>query len=131
MYAIAYPIKKKIMDYAIVLGIFVFLVLGLGIGLALQGPRRVINVMEHSYAASKDYERLWQLLINERRTIIVLREQQAYVVHRKDTSDGWTIIGLGMYKEFRNIPKEKFIGYCQYEGVAFLDQIDRYKKYVE
>ena len=120
------------MNYAlIVLGIFLSLVLGLGIGLALQGPRRVINVAEHSYAASKDYERLWQLLINERRTIIVLREHQAYVVHRKDTGNGWTLIGLGMYDEFENIPKEKFIGYCQYQGATFLDQIDQYKKYIE
>lgn len=120
------------MNYAlIVLGIFLSLVLGLGIGLALQGPRRVINVAEHSYAASKDYERLWQLLINERRRIILIKKHQAYVVGWKDTSDGWTITGLGMYDEFKNIPKEEFIGYCQYQGVAFLDQIDQYKKYIE
>lgn len=125
------------MNYAlIVLGIFLSLVLGLGIGLVLQGPRRVINVVEHSYAASKDYERLWQLLVNERRRIILITEKRAdivYVVDRDSimSTSSWTIMGLGKYKEFENVSKEKFIGYCQYQGIAFLDQTDLYKKYVE
>jgi hypothetical protein len=100
------------------------------------GPRRVItttvNKVEHEYNTSTDYERLYDLLM-EGRTIIILKGTSLYPT-LANVWDGSTIsgrpvkkfYGFGVDNPLDGCTKEKFILFCKFYEVKYLDQIDKY-----
>lgn len=124
----------------------------LAIGIALSivgilclylGPKRVtttvVNKVEHEYKTSTDYDRLYDLLM-EGRSIILLNNKNGYPTLAsvlKDynrtldgrTLDGKTVkkfYGFGSDHPLDGCTKEKFILFCQFHEIKYLDQIDKY-----
>ena len=100
------------------------------------GPRRVIttatNTVEHEYKTSTDYDRLYDLLMEGRR-IVLLSNNSRYPalaeVLDECTSCGNVIksfYGFGFNHPLDDCTKEKFILYCQFHEIKYLDQIDKY-----
>lgn len=117
------------------------LVIGIGLAIAgllcmYLGPRRVIttaiNKLEHEYKTSTDYERLYDLLM-EGREIIILNGNSNYP-SLASVSDGCTsydkvvkrFYGFGINHPLDDCTKEKFILFCQFHEIKYLDQIDKY-----
>lgn len=100
------------------------------------GPRRVItttvNKVEHEYKTSTDYDRLYDLLM-EGRDIILLKDKNGYPTWA-NVSDCYTsgnkvikrFYGFGIDYPLDDCTKEKFILFCKFHEVKYLDQIDRY-----
>ncbi len=125
--------------------------LTIGIGLAVAGilcmypgSRRrvtttVVNKVEHEYKTSTDYDRLYDLLM-EGRNIILLNNKNGYptlasVMNGYDytlydrTLDGKTVkkfYGFGSDHPLDGCTKEKFILFCQFHEIKYLDQVDKY-----
>lgn len=115
----------------------------IGIGLAIAGllcmylgPRRVIttaiNKVEHEYKTSTDYDRLYDLLM-EGREIIIINGDSKYP-SLASVSEGYTsydkvikrFYGFGINHPLDDCTKEKFILFCQFHEIKYLDQIDKY-----
>jgi hypothetical protein len=100
------------------------------------GPRRVItttvNKVEHEYKTSTDYERLYDLLM-EGREIIIIKGTSLYPT-LANVWDGNTLSGrpvkkfsgFGIDNPLDDCTKEKFILFCKFHEVKYLDQIDKY-----
>lgn len=100
------------------------------------GPRRVtttaINKVEHEYKTSTDYDRLYDLLM-EGREIIILNGNSKYP-SLASVAEGCTsydkvvkrFYGFGINHPLDDCTKEKFILYCQFHDIKYLDQIDKY-----
>lgn len=127
------------------------LMLVIGIGLAVAGiicmylgSKRVttpvvVNKVEHEYKTSTDYDRLYDLLM-EGRSIILLNNKNGYptlasAMNGYDrtldgrTLDGKTVkkfYGFGTDHPLDGCTKEKFILFCQFHEIKYLDQIDKY-----
>lgn len=100
------------------------------------GPRRVItttvNKVEHEYKTSTDYDRLYDLLM-EGRDIIILKGKSG-IPTLANVFDGSTLsgrpvkkfYGFGFDNPLDDCTKEKFILFCKFHEVKYLDQIDKY-----
>lgn len=112
--------------------ITVFLIIVLGAALLawiIQGcpaPRRVDHYHYHKYKVSTDYERLWDLLVNQEMHVIIdhgpgfLRYDDG---HRGDDYCRDSIFGCGPNIKVSD-GKEKFIRYCAWKEIKFLDPAD-------
>lgn len=95
---------------------------------AAEPPKAVIV---HAYKTSKDYERLWDLLM-EGRYIIRIGTQwgrfgtEIYCAYlsRYPNNDRYVIYGMGDCKDFENIKRDDFINYCKWKKIEYLDQVD-------
>lgn len=99
------------------------------------GPRRVItttvNKVVHEYNTSTDYERLYDLLMGGMNIIVIM--DNGYPTLAKAV-DGCTISGIpvkkfygfGVDNQLDGCTKEKFILFCKFYEVKYLDQIDKY-----
>ena len=102
----------------------------------IYGPNRtittVVNTVEHEYKTSTDYDRLYDLLM-EGREIIILNGNSKYP-SLASVSEGYTsydkvvkrFYGFGINHPLDDCTKEKFILFCQFYNITYLDQIDKY-----
>ena len=123
----------------------VMLVIGIilavaGILCMYPGSRRrvtttVVNKVEHEYKTSTDYDRLYDLLM-EGRSIILLNNKNGYPTFPTLANVlDYDVYGVQPVKKFYGFgtdhpldgcTKEKFILFCQFHEIKYLDQIDKY-----
>lgn len=115
-----------------------FCVLGIFIGLAIKESQRKTEskIVYHQYEVSSDYHRLWNLLMEGRK--VILLDYNVYfdkhgiwncnLAQFKTLSNGERIIwGFGTdVNDFKNCDEQDFINYCTWKKVKFLDQVDVY-----
>ena len=117
--------------------IIIFLILVLGAALIawiIQGcpaPRRVDHYHYHKYKVSTDYERLWDLIVNQ--DIHVVIDHGPDCVFRYDEGrrgDEYcrdSIYGIGGKLKVSD-GKDKFVHYCGWKNLKFLDIADEVSK---
>ena len=116
------------------------LVIGIMLAIAgicglIYGPNRtittVINTVEHEYRMSKDYGRLYDMLVEGREIIII--NKNGYP--SKACTADWELPSGRVTKRFYGFnldhcldgcTKDKFVLYCQFHDITYLDQIDKY-----
>ena len=112
--------------------IAVFLILVLGAALIawiIQGcpaPRRVDHYHYHRYKVSTDYERLWDLLVNQEMGIVVDHGPGVFRYDEARRGDEYCrdrIYGIG-YNGNISDGKDKFIHYCAFKDIKFFDPAD-------
>ena len=117
----------------LIIGIIAFVA---GIFCLYLGPKRVIttvvNKVKHEYKTSKDYSRLYDLLIEGRKIIIINNNgypSKAFAVDLEQPPLGNAIkrfYGFNLDFCLDGCTKDKFILYCQFHDITYLDQIDKY-----
>lgn len=117
--------------------IFSLLILGIvlvawAISFAMSRGNRIKNVYHyHEYKISQDYNKLWELINSGNHIIGIEVEYEddgsIYRIYpceiRAYTNyNGVYTIAIA-YEFLKNCNKERFIGYCQYKNIQFLDFI--------
>ena len=91
------------------------------------GPRVVVHEHRHLYKTSKDYDRLWDLVVVEDRHIIGIDDSSAVFRYNHIFRGEEDIYGLGEKFNYKKKTKEQFIAYCQYLDFEYLDQTEEVK----
>ena len=116
-------------------GIIIFLIIVLGAALIswiLMGcpaPRRVDHYHYHKYKMSTDYERLWDLIVNQGVRVVVDHGTEYFRIGEAWRGEDYCsdmIYGIGGEISISK-GKEKFINYCTYKGIKFFDLADEVK----
>lgn len=115
--------------------IFLIFVLGLGLGALIHdkaarkniksADKNDIPTVYFDYNVSKDYDRLYDLL----------NDGQAVLTRKGDETDKFSRMFYNSWKSRDNIyylnnsketieDKEKFVFYCKFKGIEFLDFVD-------
>ena len=88
-------------------------------------------VVTHEYHASTDYRRRFQLLSEGRKVIVIGPHGWPTLIQKvKYPDDDERVTGFGFGFTNRNPKEEEFVTFCTLNKVAFLDQIDKYEKYL-
>ena len=95
--------------------------------LFVHGPRVVVHEHRHLYKTSKDYGRLWDLVVVEDRDIIGIDDSSAAFRYNHIFRGKDDIYGLKDKFNYKTKTKEQFIAYCQYLDFEFLDQLEEVK----
>lgn len=88
-------------------------------------PKTVNHYHYHKYKRSTDYERLWDLIVNKGEHVIIDHGTSPFrygEALRGEYSEN-NIYGIGE-NIYVSDGKEKFINYCQWKGIKFLDIAD-------
>lgn len=118
----------------LIIGIILCLagILAIGFGPKRATTTTVVNVVKHEYKTSKDYGRLYDLLIEGRDVIIINNNgypSKAFAVDLEQPPLGNAIkrfYGFNLDFCLDGCTKDKFILYCQFHDITYLDQIDKY-----
>ena len=95
--------------------------------------KRIRHEYTWLYNTSTDYERLWELISSGICVIGIdpdfedggkLRRYWPYDIKLLEHYDGKVEVTLKGLDTLKNPTKEKFIGYCEYKGIRFLDMTD-------
>ena len=95
--------------------------------IVVHGPRVVVHEHRHLYKMSKDYGRLWDLVVVEGRDIIGIDDSSVVFRYNHIFRGDENIYGLNDKFNFKKKTKEQFIAYCQYLNFEFLDPADEVK----
>lgn len=85
-------------------------------------PKHIVHTCD--YKKSKDYERLWDLIINQNAEVVIIDYTDRGGIFRYNNGHRYDdhIYGCGE-KFYIKKGKEAFIGYCVYRDIVFLDPI--------
>lgn len=105
----------------------IILVALLATWLFTHGPRVVVHEHRHLYKTSKDYGRLWDLVVLHNRDIIAIDTSSVVFRYHHISRGKEDICGLGEKFNYKKKTKEQFIAYCQYLNLEYLDQTEEVK----
>lgn len=98
-----------------------------------HGPRIVVHEHIHKYKVSKDYDRLWDLIMGQPfsgtidSVVIVDKSSQIYRYNTASKSPEHIWVGSEKFPT-KEKGKKEFIALCTYKDIEFLDLTDEIEK---
>ena len=122
--------EMAVLIIGIILCLAGVLAIGFGLKRATTTTTTVVNVVKHEYKTSKDYGRLYDLLVEGREIIIINKNGYPSRGHTMDLQlpEGTIkkFFGFNLDNCLDGCTRDKFILYCQFHDITYLDQIDKY-----
>lgn len=98
-----------------------------------HGPRIIVHEHIHKYKTSKDYGRLWDLIMGQPLggiiDSVVIVDKSSLIYRYNTASKSYDHIWVGSEKfPIKEKGKKEFIALCTYKDIEFLDLTDEIEK---